>query len=359
VPKQEILVSIITPKPKPCLVRIEYEEVSEELQDIASIIWPNEPQPFMMPYLVCEDTGGTSNELEKPSLEAFGFLMGRAMLTDVSPSEFSESLVWFCKKFGRLFTESRISVMEARERVGWQWWFLIILQNSIKKGSTNKGYIALLRRNVYDPYTKALSNHPDHEGNFVIDFVVFDPTDDKAQFLAHPAKKDSEGFILPSKNKRPKTDYNDEVVPWCQNVALMNLNRFLKKNIRYVTKYDGIHGLTLNLKLKDQYTSAVLQFLDGKIDWLNPSNIAVLKGKQEFEFQISEARSIRRGVLAGFRNRTSETRPVAENNRITKQEYCELRTYSEKLLCDHLDKEEMYIQLDSYLKDMRKKEKRK
>ncbi|MFA7078618.1 MAG: hypothetical protein WC147_09465 [Syntrophomonas sp.] len=351
--KNEILVSIVTPKPKPCVARIEYAEVSKQIRDIVSVIWPDEPQPFSMPYLVCEEIkSGDSAEFEKLYPLAIKYLMGQALFAKVSLADFSESLVVFCEGFGRLFAESRISVLEARQRVGWQWWFLIILESSIKKEAANKGYRALLRQNVYDPYMKALSNYPDHEGPFLIDFVVFNENDDKAQFLAHPAKKDSEGFILPSKNRGPKTNYNDEVMLWCQSVALMNLNRFLKKNIRYVTKYDIIHGLTLNLKLKDQYTAATLQFLEGKIDWLNPSNVAVLKDKRENDYEASLAKKNRRDVLARFRN--WKNRPTAKK-KITEPEYNELVKYSKDLLSQHLNKEQMEEELKLHLQETRKK----
>ena len=349
-PRRELLVSIITPKPKKCAARIEYEKISEELQAMAEYLWPNDPQPFMMPFLVVEeDTTKGNSEPESIYIEAIHYLMIRALASDVSMMEFAESLVIFCEGFGQLFKEKRISVIEARHRVGWQWLLLPLYRNSIKQRRVNKEWVSVLMSNIYEPYKRARMSYPEHTGRFVIDFAIIDKEADKFQLWAHPAKSGSKGFIIPSKGPANVKD-RDVILKWCQDVILKNVNRILNNNITFSMEFDKNYGLTMKLKPLYIYGAAVLLFMQDDFNWLSKDDVALLKSKEDYGARL--AKKDRRDALAVYRN--WKNRPTAEN-KITEAEYNKLRDYSKGLLSHNLSKEQMAEKVELHLEKIRSK----
>lgn len=345
-PQQKILVSVITPEPKPCRAKIEYEEVPEEVQGMALIWWPKETAPFMMPFLVVESAesaeGVEEGKIEDLYINAVLYLIVRALADDISLGEFAEDLVIFCERFGQVFSERRISIVEARLRLGWTYMFLPLLKEAISifKKTVAKDVISAqenegLIRLTYEPYLRATKNYPEHKGNFAIDFFTSDN-----KFFAHPVDGKPRGLLLP--NKGPANKDHDEILKWCQSVALSNLDRFLKRNISLVTTLDLANGITMSIKVKDIYTWIALLFIEKDIHWLSRNDLAIFNEKRE----ISWAKQERRKALAMFRNR--KNRPKSKDN-ITEDEYKTLVEYSATLLKYKHTKHELADELENHL----------
>ncbi len=334
----------VAPMEVPIEVQARRQAIEEVTGRLPLIVWP------VLVVEGKEKTKWTAGRKEAALTDYMFFLLVQAACNTISMKEFSKYLVRYYEDYGLLFNETEISVYEARSRLRSLFLFISGYRNTTKGKLANPAYVADLETAIYAPYLLAKERYPWHKGNFLIYEVEYIEKADKLFYYARPAQKGETGFRLPNKGPE-KHDDRLVILDWCRKVIIENLDILLSKNIEYTTRFDKREGLTLTMRSVDLYTACILNHIQNDLPLYQEDKYSLFGDKTE-DMEVSWAKNERQRALDLFR-------AWSNRGKISKQEYEELKSYSEKLLYQRLDRESLREVLKLHLKEFRKKHKEK
>ncbi|MEQ8174752.1 MAG: hypothetical protein ABRQ26_06725 [Syntrophomonadaceae bacterium] len=358
--KKQVLVSFERPELKSCIVRVEYEEAPKDIQARvkasaeASGYLIKEGDPVKWPILITEDVKSANQELDdEKAWEDLISIARTNIFNEFDDLALIMSVSDYSEKWGPLFRNKRLTVDQIRLRFYQLYIFLTSYSGSTKKKLFDSDYWRTLQHNLYEPYKRAIMFFPNHSGSFSVKYLLSSLSPEGLHWLVGKASKDGEGFLLP--NKGPEKPYREEIIKWCKDVALLNLNWILENSFKYKASFSEKNGLSLKLIPKDLYTFFILSYVIGDFAPYDANRIVPFSDILSRD-TMSWAMYQRQGALAVIRN--WKNRPSARNH-ITDAEYEELKQFSKELLPQKLDKDEMLNAMVAHLQERRKKREKK
>jgi len=356
-----VRVNIGLPRAVTCRVRIENREAPIEVRARRHVIMEltgKELPPISWPVLVVEEKENakwTAARKAEALTDYMLFLIVQAASETTSMEDFTKYFVKYYEDYGLMFEESEISVHEIRSRLRNLFLLISNYRFTTKEKLADPAYFAKLETAIYKPYLDAQKHYPEHEGSFVIYQMAYIKESGKFHYFPRPAKKGEKGFNLPNKKKGPEKQKGiitkEAILDWCQKVILTNLNHMLNKNVEYVTRFDKKENkLILTMKPVDLYTACILNFIQRDLPLYKKTAEDVMRTRESW------ARKDRRDVMAGYRT-------WYNRQKITREEYKELESYSKKLLPQNINdrdynKDELKESLTLHLEKIRENKKK-
>lgn len=331
----DVRVNIGLPRAVTCRVRIENREAPIEVRARRQVIMEltgKELSPISWPVLVVEEkekSRWTATRKKEALTDYMFFIIGEAVSETTSMEDFTEYLVRYYEDYGLMFNELEISVHEIRSRLRNLFLLIPNYRYTTKEKLADSAFIAKLETAIYKPYLYAQEHYPEYEGSFVIYQIAYIEESNEFLYFPRPTKKGEKGFKLPNKKEGPEKQEGivtkKAMLDWCQKVILINLNHMLNKNVEYVTRFDKKENkLILTMRPVDLYTACILNFIQRDLPLYKKTAEDVMRTRESW------ARKDRRDVMAGYRT-------WYNRQKITREEYKELESYSKKLLPQNIN----------------------